>query len=219
MIVRYLMYDHHPRSPARTGCRRRTVGAAMGNPDAGASAVGIVSVHHRHGQVALLKDPTAGSFCDISSTVGCSPVLLAWQSSVLGPPNALLGVIMFAVPATAGAVVATGGRLVAGFHNAMLGLSVFFALFLTWVHVRGRIFGGLAVPLLHGVRRGGPHDNGGREPTGRCTRFGRSAAGAAGLAAGKWDDADRARLGCDHRGDAFRGNLAVEGVLDQPSRG
>ncbi len=98
-----------------------------------ASAIGIVSGSITiMDKIALLKDPTAGSFCDISSTVGCSPVLLAWQSSVLGPPNALLGVIMFAVLATAGAVVATGGRLVAGFHNAMLGLSVFFALFLTW---------------------------------------------------------------------------------------
>ena len=98
-----------------------------------ASAIGIVSGSITVvDKIALLKDPAAGSFCDISSTVGCTPVLLAWQSSVLGPPNALLGVIMFAILGTAGAVVATGGRLVAGFHAAMLGLSVFFAAFLTW---------------------------------------------------------------------------------------
>lgn len=98
-----------------------------------ASAVGVVSGSITiMDKIALLKDPAAGSFCDISSTVGCTPVLLSWQSSVLGPPNALLGVIMFAVLGTAGAVVASNGRLVAGFHNAMLGLSVFFALFLTW---------------------------------------------------------------------------------------
>ncbi len=98
-----------------------------------ASAIGIVSGSITiMDKIALLKDPAAGSFCDISSTVGCSPVLLAWQSSVLGPPNALLGVIMFAVLGTAGAVVASGGRLVAGFHTAMLGLAVFFAAFLTW---------------------------------------------------------------------------------------
>ena len=85
----------------------------------GASAIGIVSGSITIvDKIALLKDPAAGSFCDISSTVGCSPVLLAWQSSVLGPPNALLGVIMFAVLATAGAVVGTGGRFVAGFHDA-----------------------------------------------------------------------------------------------------
>jgi uncharacterized membrane protein len=98
-----------------------------------ASAIGIVSGSITiMDKIALLKDPANGSFCDISSTVGCSPVLLAWQSSVLGPPNALLGVIMFAVLGTAGAVVASGGRLVAGFHTAMLGLAVFFAAFLTW---------------------------------------------------------------------------------------
>jgi uncharacterized membrane protein len=98
-----------------------------------ASAVGIVSGSITiMDKIALLKDPAAGSFCDISSTVGCTPVLLSWQSSVLGPPNALLGVLMFAVLGTAGAVVVTNGGLVPGFHNAMLGLSVFFGLFLTW---------------------------------------------------------------------------------------
>lgn len=98
-----------------------------------ASGVGIVSGSITVvDKIALLQDPTAGSFCDISSTVGCTPVLLAWQSSVLGPPNALLGVIMFAVLATFGLVRATGGRVAAGFTNAMLGLSVFFGLFLTW---------------------------------------------------------------------------------------
>ena len=73
-----------------------------------ASAIGVISGSITIvDKIALLKDPAAGSFCDISSTVGCTPVLLAWQSSVLGPPNALLGVIMFAVLATGGLVVAS----------------------------------------------------------------------------------------------------------------
>lgn len=98
-----------------------------------ASAIGIVSGSITVvDKIALLKDPAAGSFCDISSTVGCTPVLLAWQSSVLGPPNALLGVIMFAILATAGLVVGTGGRLTAGLTTGLLGLSVFFGLFMTW---------------------------------------------------------------------------------------
>jgi uncharacterized membrane protein len=98
-----------------------------------ASAVGIVSGSITiMDKIALLKDPAAGSFCDISSTVGCTPVLLSWQSSVLGPPNALLGVIMFAVLGTGGLVVATGGRLVRGLTTGLLGLAVFFAAFLTW---------------------------------------------------------------------------------------
>ena len=89
----------------------------------GASAVGIVSGSITvMDKIALLKDPTAGSFCDISSTVGCSPVLLAWQSSVLGPPNALLGVIMFAVLATAGAVQRGAAGLAAGKWDVLIAL-------------------------------------------------------------------------------------------------
>ena len=98
-----------------------------------ASAIGVISGSITIvDKIALLKDPAAGSFCDISSTVGCTPVLLAWQSSVLGPPNALLGVIMFAVLATGGLVVATGGRLTHGMTTGLLGLATFFAAFLTW---------------------------------------------------------------------------------------
>lgn len=98
-----------------------------------AAAVGIVSGSITiMDKIALLKDPAAGSFCDVSAEVGCTPVLLSWQSSVLGPPNALLGVLMFAVLGTSGLVAATGGRLSAGYRQAMVGLSVFFALFLTW---------------------------------------------------------------------------------------
>lgn len=100
---------------------------------AGASAIGMVSGSISvMDKIALLKDPAAGSFCDVSSTVGCSPVLLAWQSSVLGPPNALLGVLMFAVLGTTGAIAATGGAVTRGWRVGMLGLSVFFGLFLTW---------------------------------------------------------------------------------------
>lgn len=83
-------------------------------------------------KIALLKDPAAGSFCDVNAQLGCTPVLLSWQSSVLGPPNALLGVVMFAVLGTSGLIVATGGRSSVGYRQAMVGLSVFFALFLTW---------------------------------------------------------------------------------------
>ncbi len=102
-----------------------------------ASLVGIVSGGITIvDKIALLRDPAAGSFCDVNAQVGCTPVLLAWQSSVLGPPNALLGVVMFAVLGTAGLVAATGGRLSVGFGQAMVGLSVFFAMFLTWYMVQ-----------------------------------------------------------------------------------
>ncbi|HPE13103.1 MAG: hypothetical protein H6524_12795 [Actinobacteria bacterium] len=154
----------------------------------GASAVGIVSGSITvMDKIALLKDPTAGSFCDISSTVGCSPVLLAWQSSVLGPPNALLGVIMFAVLATAGAVVATGGRLVAGFHNAMLGLSVFFALFLTWYMYEVAYSVGSLCPFCTVCAAAVLTTMVGANRLVAAHGSGAVQRGAAGLAAGKWD--------------------------------
>ncbi len=83
-------------------------------------------------KIDLVADPTAGAFCDIDARLGCSPVLLASQSSVLGPPNALLGVIMFAVLATSGLAVVAGGRLSSGYRIAMVGLAAFFTIFLTW---------------------------------------------------------------------------------------
>jgi uncharacterized membrane protein len=100
---------------------------------AAAAGIGIVSGSITIiDKIALLKDPAQGSFCDISTTVGCTPVLLAWQSSVLGPPNALLGVVMFAILGTSGLVVAAGGSLTRGLATGLLGLNVFFAAFLTW---------------------------------------------------------------------------------------
>lgn len=115
-------------------------GAALGDRSRGwawvlliAGAVGIASgVTTVVDKIALLVDPAAGSFCDVDARVGCTPVLLAPQSSVLGPPNALLGVVMFAVLATSGLVIVARGALSAGYRSAMLGLAVFFALFLTW---------------------------------------------------------------------------------------
>ena len=61
-------------------------------------------------KITILKDPTAGLVCDISTTVSCTNVLNAWQSSVLGPPNALIGAIMFAILGSAALGGVLGGR-------------------------------------------------------------------------------------------------------------
>jgi uncharacterized membrane protein len=52
-------------------------------------------------KIALLKDPGQAAFCDINSQIGCTPVLLSPQSSVLGPPNAAIGMVMFSMFAAA----------------------------------------------------------------------------------------------------------------------
>ena len=106
---------------------------------------------------------------------------------MLGPPNALLGVIMFAVLATAGAVVATGGRLVAGFHNAMLGLSVFFALFLTWYMYEVAYSVGSLCPFCTVCAAAVLTTMVGANRLVAAHGSGAVQRGAAGLAAGKWD--------------------------------
>ena len=83
-------------------------------------------------KIALLKDPAAGAFCDLSSTIACSPVLAAWQSSVLGPPNAAIGIVLFAMFAAVGLGGAMGTTYPARLLALMAGLDVAFLLFLTW---------------------------------------------------------------------------------------
>src|SRR6478752_8393728 len=48
-------------------------------------------------RIAILQDPFTRLACDVNSTLSCSQVLTAWQSSVLGPPNAFVGAAMFAI--------------------------------------------------------------------------------------------------------------------------
>ena len=83
-------------------------------------------------KISILKDPAAGLVCDISTTVSCTNVLNAWQSSVLGPPNALIGAIMFAILGSAALGGVLGGRPARSYLLVLWGLAVFFALFATW---------------------------------------------------------------------------------------
>jgi uncharacterized membrane protein len=83
-------------------------------------------------KIALLKDPGQAAFCDFNDKIGCTPVLLAPQSSVLGPPNAAIGVVMFAMFASAALAGVMGTWFPRSYRYVLLGLSVFFGLFLTW---------------------------------------------------------------------------------------
>lgn len=83
-------------------------------------------------KIALLKDPGRAAICDFNGQVGCTPVLLAPQSSVLGPPNAAIGIVMFAMFAAAGLGGVMGARYPRPYRWVLLGLAVFFGLFLTW---------------------------------------------------------------------------------------
>jgi uncharacterized membrane protein len=58
--------------------------------------------------VRLAEDPLADLSCNISSTISCATVGLSWQASLLGFPNAFLGLMSQPVMITI-AVAALGG--------------------------------------------------------------------------------------------------------------
>jgi uncharacterized membrane protein len=83
-------------------------------------------------KIDILAHPGTTLFCDVSSTVSCTEVLNAWQSSVLGPPNSLIGAIMFAVLASAGLAGLLASRLSRAYLVTVWGLAVFFLCFASW---------------------------------------------------------------------------------------
>lgn len=83
-------------------------------------------------KIAILKNPGTGLVCDVNATLSCSGVIEAWQSSVLGPPNALIGAIMFALLGSAGLAGVLRSSLSPHYLAAMWGLAVFFVMFASW---------------------------------------------------------------------------------------
>lgn len=83
-------------------------------------------------KITLLKDPGASLVCDFSESVSCSDVLEAWQSSVLGPPNSVIGAVMFTVLGSGALAGFLGSRLSRSYVATLWGLAVFFLAFATW---------------------------------------------------------------------------------------
>jgi len=100
-----------------------TVGGALG---AWASVMLILS------QQTLLRDPDASLACDINPLIGCGKFVLSWQSSVLGPPNAVLGTMAFTAVTATGLVLLGGGRLPRFYWVALMVGSVLAAVWITW---------------------------------------------------------------------------------------
>lgn len=99
----------------------------------GASLAGIgFTVVQVLEKITLLTDPGATLTCDFSDRVSCSDVLEAWQSSVLGPPNSVIGAIMFSLLASSALAGFLGSRLSRSYVVTMWGLAVFFLCFATW---------------------------------------------------------------------------------------
>lgn len=59
---------------------------------------------------AKLENPDAAAACDISPLVQCSANLMAWQGSVFGFPNPVLGVAGWVAPIAVGVAILSGAR-------------------------------------------------------------------------------------------------------------
>lgn len=98
-----------------------------------ASLVGIVlTTVQITDKITVLKNPASELVCDVNASLSCSGVLDAWQSSVLGPPNALIGAIMFAFLGSAALAGVLGSNLSRSYLAALWALALFFLSFASW---------------------------------------------------------------------------------------
>ena len=82
----------------------------------------------------LAKDPTASLSCDINAVISCGTVGASWQASLLGFPNAFLGLIAEPVVITIAVASLGGVRFPRWFMNSaqvvyFIGLAFAFWLF------------------------------------------------------------------------------------------
>jgi len=83
-------------------------------------------------RIAILQDPFTRLACDVNSTLSCSQVLTAWQSSVLGPPSAFIGGAIFAFLGSGALSGLLASTLSRAYLATLWGLSVFFLAFASW---------------------------------------------------------------------------------------
>ena len=60
--------------------------------------------------IKLIENPNVELPCNLNPFISCTSVATAWQGSVLGFPNSLLGIIFFSIFLTAGIILMTGGN-------------------------------------------------------------------------------------------------------------
>jgi len=99
----------------------------------GASALGLVaSFWQLMEKLTLLKDSHAVLSCNLNSVFSCSSVLNSHQASVFGPPNALIGVMMFTFFFTVALAGTTGSQIVRRLVFVIEGLALFMLGFTLW---------------------------------------------------------------------------------------
>lgn len=83
-------------------------------------------------RIHMLKYPNALLNCNLNPIVDCGSVLGNKLAAVLGFPNAFLGMIFFAVLATSGLMLLSGGIFNKWFRHFVMGVSTILILFSIW---------------------------------------------------------------------------------------
>ncbi len=95
--------------------------------------VGLVSMTWQAAErIHMLKNPSLELGCNLNPIVDCSGVLDNRLAAVLGFPNAFLGMIFFAILATSGLVLLSGGKFVGWYRHFVMGVSLVLILFGVW---------------------------------------------------------------------------------------
>ena len=83
-------------------------------------------------KIAILKNKDIILSCNFNDVFSCSNVLNAPQSSVFGPPNSVIGIIMFTFFLTVGIIGLTGAKLANKLALVVQGLALFMLGFTIW---------------------------------------------------------------------------------------
>jgi uncharacterized membrane protein len=84
-------------------------------------------------RVQSLKNPSKALSCDISPFVSCGPLFDRWQASLLGFPNAILGVAGFVIPIVIGVGIFAGANFRAWFWRCVVAGMAVAWFFVTWL--------------------------------------------------------------------------------------
>ncbi len=97
--------------------------------------VGLVAMTWQASErIHMLKNPDAGLSCSLNPIVDCVGVLGNRLAAIFGFPNAFLGMIFFAILATAGMLLFSGGRFVGWFRKFVMAVSTVLILFSVWFY-------------------------------------------------------------------------------------
>jgi len=86
-------------------------------------------------KIHVLQDPNATASCDFSILVQCGKNLRSWQGSLLGFPNALLGLMGWPVVAATGAVMLAQGRMSRWFWRSFVSVALAGFAFVIWLFI------------------------------------------------------------------------------------